>query len=342
MARIALDAMGGDHAPEAPIAAALLALPELDSTHTIQLVGDAEMVSAEIERQLAGAKGGAMVRDRMTIVDAPDRILMSDKPMAAIRSKPKSSMVVGLQLQADGASEAFVSAGSTGAQMAASTFILGRHAGLTRPAISTLFPTARQQVVMLDSGANVDCSEEELVDFARLGSVYAEDILLRPNPAVALLNIGEEREKGNGAVKKAYELLEQSDLNFLGNIEGRDILAGATEHGAVDVVVCDGFVGNVLLKFYESVPPLIVGLMTRAGVEKHRATAALQGFDYSDYGGAPLLGVKGVSIISHGESSPRALKNALFVALRAVESRMNEHIGRRLEAAHPIAGSGQS
>lgn len=338
MARIALDAMGGDHAPQAPVSGALLALEELEASHSIQLVGKTDVVAKELEKQLAADFAHLNgVRGRVSIIEAPDEILMTDRPLAAIRSKPRNSMVIGLKLQVAGKSDAFVSAGSTGAQMAASAFVLGRHAGLTRPAICTLFPTAGEHLVILDSGANVDCCDQELVDFARLGSVYAQDILGREKPAVALLNIGEEREKGNAAVKKAHALLCKSDLNFLGNIEGRDILTGRNEHGPVDVVVCDGFVGNVLLKFYESVPPMVAGLMMKAGVEKERIVKALQGLDYSSFGGAPLLGVKGVSIISHGESSPTAIKNALFVALRAVESRMNEHIGRRLEAAHPRA-----
>jgi glycerol-3-phosphate acyltransferase PlsX len=277
----------------------------------------------------------AGARDRLAIVEAPDVIEMNEKPTAAVRGKPNSSMVVGLKLQATGDSDAFVSAGNTGAQMAASTVILRLHGGLTRPAIGTIFPTSLNPVIVLDSGANVDCSAEELVQFARLGSVYAEDILGRRSPGVGLLSIGEEPEKGNQAVLKAHKLLRESDLNFLGNVEGRDILAGASHLGAVDVVVCDGFVGNVLLKFYESVPALVLELMQRAEITKEMIARALKGFDYSDYGGAPLLGVKGISIISHGKSSPRALKNALLVALRAVETRMNDHIGRRLAQSLP-------
>jgi glycerol-3-phosphate acyltransferase PlsX len=331
LARIALDAMGGDHAPQAPIEGALLALSELGPSLSIQLVGRA----GEIEERLAGELAGAFAhlgdaRARIEIIDAPDIIEMSDKPTAAIRSKPNSSMAVGLKRHADGAADAFVSAGNTGAQMAASVYLLKLHDGLTRPAIGTVFPTARKPVVVLDAGANVDCSAEELVQFARLGDVYAEDILGRANPSVALLSIGEEPEKGNAAVKEAHQLLRAAELNFHGNVEGRDILAGATERGAIDVVVCDGFVGNVLLKFYESVAPMVMVLLRRAGVDSALLDRGFRTFDYSEYGGAPLLGVKGVSIISHGESSPRALKNAIRVAMRAVETEMVEHIGRRL------------
>jgi glycerol-3-phosphate acyltransferase PlsX len=264
---------------------------------------------------------------------------MTDRPSAVLRAKAKSSMAVGLKLQADGLSDAFVSAGNTGAQMAASAFILGRHQGLVRPAISTLFPTAGRPVVVLDSGANVDCSAEELVQFARLGAVYAADMLGREDPAVGLLSIGEEPEKGNAAVKEAHQLLAaEPGLRFLGNIEGRDIPVGACDRGPIDVVVCDGFVGNVLLKFYEALAPTLLDVFARAlQTERDVVAATFKELDYSEYGGAPLLGVRGVSIISHGKSGPRALKNAVKVAVRAVESRMSEHIGGRLAAAAATA-----
>lgn len=334
MARIALDAMGGDFAPRATVAGALHALAELDPAHTIQLVGRTRVIEEQLDELLAGDLNAlAPHRSRVAIVEAPDVIAMTDKPGAAVRGKPNSSMMVGLRLQAEGQSDAFVSAGNTGAQMAASLVVLRLHAGLKRPAISTLFPTARKPIVVLDSGANVDCSADELLQFARLGAVYAEDILGRSNPAIGLLSIGEEPEKGNAVVKEAHQLLQHAGLNFLGNVEGRDLPAGSCDRGDVDVVVCDGFVGNVVLKFYEAVAPLMLGMLKRAGVEEQTLKGALKHLDYSEYGGAPLLGVRGVSIISHGKSSPRAIKNALKVAVQAVESRMNEHIGRRLESA---------
>ncbi len=325
MARIALDAMGGDHAPQAPVAGALEALAELDSSHRVQLVGRRDVIDAELKRQSASAKP-----PRLEIVEADDVIEMTDKP-TAVRGKPNSSMMVGLKLQADGGSDAFVSAGNTGAQMAASMLALRLHAGLKRPAIATIFPTAKQPVVVLDSGANVDCSAEELVHFARLGAVYAEDILGRSNPAVALLSIGEEPEKGNAVTKEAHTMLADSGLNFLGNCEGRDLPAGTCHHGDLDVVVCDGFVGNVVLKFYEAVPPLMVRMLVKEGMDEKLIRTALRQLDYSEHGGAPLLGVKGVSIICHGRSSPAAIKNAIKVAVKSVDSGMNEHIGRRLE-----------
>jgi phosphate acyltransferase len=331
LARIALDAMGGDMAPVAPIEGALLALSELDTGHTVQLVGrESEIVPAMDELLRGRLSGLASLRARLELVDAADVVTMSDKPTAALRSKPDSSLVKGLRMHAAGDADAFVSAGNTGAQMAASVVLLKLHNGLTRPAIGTPFPTAREPVIVIDSGANVDCSPAELLQFARLGSVYAEDLLGRTNPTVGLLSIGEEPEKGNAAVKEAHKLLAASDINFHGNIEGRDVIAGATERGPFDVVVCDGFVGNVLLKFYESVAPQLSRILVEAGVSPDVLERVFRTLDYSEYGGAPLLGVRGVSIICHGSSSPRAIKNALRAALRAVDTRMNEHIGRRL------------
>lgn len=337
MARIALDAMGGDFAPSAPVAGALLALAELDPSHRIQLVGIPDVIRQALDEALAGAHAHlAPHAHRLDIVAASDVIEMTDKPSAVIRGKPNSSMHVGLKMQVEGASDAFVSSGNTGAQMAISTLVLRLHPGLSRPAISTVFPTARQPVVVVDSGANVDCSPQELVQFARLGAVYAEDLLGRGNPSVGLLSIGEEPEKGSAAVKEAHQLLRRSGLNFQGNVEGRDLPVGASDRGPIDVVVCDGFVGNALLKFYEAVAPMLIGMVARhAGLSKEQLAGAFKQLDYSEQGGAPLLGVRGVSIISHGKSNPRAIMNAIKVGLRAVETRMNDHIGRRLAESEP-------
>ncbi len=337
MARIALDAMGGDFAPKATIAGALLALHELDGAHTVQLVGRTSVIEAELNRALAGELAQARAsRQRISIVEAPDVIEMSEKPTAGLRKKPNSSMIVGLKLQVDRKSDAFVSAGNTGAQMASSAMLLKLQPGLTRPAIATVFPTARDPVIVLDSGANVDCSSTELLQFAWLGAVYAECIFGRPNPSIGLLSIGEEPEKGNAVVKEAHLLFRKAGFNFHGNLEGRDLPAGASERGPFDVVICDGFVGNVVLKFYEAVAPLIVRVLSEhPGINAEDVKVALKGFDSTAYGGAPLLGVRGVSIICHGNSPPRAIKNAIKVAVRAVETRMNEQIGRRLEEAEP-------
>ena len=335
MARIALDAMGGDFAPHAPVAGALLALADLDAAHTVQLIGQPAVVSDTLDTLLAGElQALSPHRSRITIVEATEVIEMSEKPLAAIRAKPNNSMTIGLKLQVDGHSDAFVSAGNTGAQMAASTLLLKLHPGLTRPAIATVFPTARKPVTVLDSGANVDCSARELLQFAWLGGVYAECVLGRDNPFIGLLSIGEGVEKGDAVTKEANALFAAAGFNFHGNVEGRDLPAGATDRGPIDVIVCDGFVGNVVLKFYEAVMPMIVSMITQAaGVDRQTLAKALAPLDYSEYGGAPLLGVRGVSIISHGKSSPRALKNAVKVAVRAVDSQMNALMGERLTRA---------
>ena len=329
--------MGGDFAPKAAIAGALLALQELDAAHTVQLVGQTAVIESQLASLLAGDLAQARgVRDRITIVEAAETIEMSDKPTAALRKKPNSSMVVGTKLQVDGKSDAFVSAGNTGAQMASSAMLLKLQPGLTRPAIATVFPTARKPVIVLDSGANVDCSTRELLQFAWLGAVYAECIFGRSNPSIGLLSIGEEPEKGNAVVKEAHLLFQKAGFNFHGNLEGRDLPAGASERGPFDVVICDGFVGNVVLKFYEAVAPMIVRVLSEhPGIDAEHVKSALKGFDSTNYGGAPLLGVRGVSIICHGNSPPRAIKNAINVAVRAVETGMNDQIGQKLEAAAP-------
>lgn len=329
--------MGGDFAPKAAIAGALLALQELDGAHTVQLVGQSSVIDSELDGLLAGELAQASsVRERIAIVEAPDIIEMSEKPTSALRKKPNSSMVVGLKMQVDGKSDAFVSAGNTGAQMASSAMLLKLQPGLTRPAIATVFPTARKPVIVLDSGANVDCSTRELLQFAWLGAVYAECIFGRPNPSIGLLSIGEEPEKGNALVKEAHVLFQKAGFNFHGNLEGRDLPAGASDRGPFDVVICDGFVGNVVLKFYEAVAPMIVRVLSEhPGIDAENVKSALEGFDSTNYGGAPLLGVRGVSIICHGNSPPRAIKNAIKVAVRAVETRMNDQIGKKLEAAAP-------
>ena len=323
--------MGGDFAPAAPVAGALLALSELDPEHRVQLIGREAVLRAQLDEHLRGEHAAlASHSSRIEIVDATEVIDMADKPAEALRGKPNSSMHVGLKLQVEGKSDAFVSAGNTGAQMAVSTVILRRHAGVPRPAIATVFPTARNPIVVVDSGANVDCSSAELVTFARLGAAYAESVLGRTNACVGLLSIGEEAEKGNAVVKETHQLLAASGLNFQGNIEGRDLPKGESDRGPFDVVVCDGFVGNVVLKFYEAVAPMMIGLLKKNGGDDKLIASAFGHLDYSAYGGAPLLGVNGISIIAHGKSSARALKNAVKVAARAAQSKLDEHIGELL------------
>ena len=324
--------MGGDFAPRAPIAGALHALSELDSTHSVQLVGKPDIIEKELSGLIAGELShAAAARSRISIVEAADNIDMSDKPTAALRGKPNNPMTVGIRMQVDGRSDGFVSAGNTGAQMAVSAVTLGLHPGLKRPPVSTILPTSREPIVFLDSGANVDCSPEELVQFAWLGAVYAETVLERRDPVVGLLSIGEEDAKGNAVSKEAHALFKNAGFNFQGNVEGRDLPPAASDRGPIDVVVCDGFVGNVVLKFYEGVIPMIIEIVERDNsIDILKVKKALSALDSSVYGGAPLLGVKGVSMICHGNSTPRAIKNAIGAAVRAVETRMNDRIGEKL------------
>lgn len=322
--RIVLDAMGTDQAPRIEVAGAVEALRDLDPDLHIVLVGDEDA----IRRELLGAPD--YPPERLEVLHAPERIEAGEPPASAVRRKPHSSIVMGLKLQREGRADAFISAGSTGAVMAASLIILRPLAGVDRPAIGTVLPTAGQPALMLDAGANVDCKAAHLVQFGHLGTIYAQDLMARPNPRVALLNIGEEPEKGNELAVEAYHLLAASGLNFVGNVEGRDII-----RGACDVLVCDGFVGNVLLKFYESVAEFVMGLLRaqldRAGSDLD-LNAVFRVLDYAEYGGAPLLGVNGVSIICHGESSPRAIRNAVGVAAQAVRRSMVQHIARQLSS----------
>jgi phosphate acyltransferase len=323
--RVAVDAMGGDTAPQAEIAGVVQALTALPGKFLVQLVGRSDVIKAEL------AKYPNVDHSRLEIHEAAEVIGMAEKPLAAVRKKPKSSIVVGLGLQKAGLSDAFVSAGNTGAILAASTILLGLHDGVERATVATLFPTGNQPVLVLDGGANVDCSPRELVGFAYLGTVYMRDVLQRPSPTVGLLNVGEEEEKGNAITREAHNLLKRSPrLHYIGNIEGRDIVAGHHKYGVVDVVVCDGFVGNVVLKFYESVGRLFIGLVKQLVpdlLQRAELRELFRILDYSEYGGAPLLGVKGVSIICHGASPANAFKNAVRVAVQSVEADLSKHIG---------------
>ena len=325
MIRVALDAMGGDNAPAVELEGAVQALKELPPTFVIQLVGKTDVIEAELKRY------PGIDPARLEIHEAPEVIGMSEKPLTAIRKKRKSGIVVGLGMQKAGQSDAFVSAGNTGAVLAAGTVLLGLHDGVERATVATVFPTSGRPALVLDAGANVDCSPKELVCFAHLGSVYSRDLLGQPKPVVGLLNIGEEEEKGNAIVKEAHLLLKADRrLNYIGNIEGRDILAGHTKHGSVDVVVTDGFVGNIVLKFYESVARMILGLVKREAPEvlgREDMRKVFKILDYAEYGGAPLLGVQGVCIICHGSSTSSAIKNAIRVAVQSVQAGLSQHIG---------------
>lgn len=317
--RIALDAMGTDTAPAAEVAGAIEALRHATSGDVeIILVGDETLIRAELE-------GHDDVPAGIRIHHAPDRVSAEDAPASVVRRKPESSIVVGLRLHKDGEADAFVSAGSTGAVMASSLFTLRPLPGVDRPPVGTLLPTAGDLCLLLDAGANIGCKPSHLVQFAHLGSAYMRDAMGRPNPRVGLLNIGEEPGKGDELTVETFGLLESDDgLNFIGNIEGRDIV-----RGECDVIVCDGFVGNILLKFYESVAGHILDLLRAEldAVEDSNVDLehVFRVLDYAEYGGAPLLGLGGVSIICHGGSPPKAIHNALIVAARAVRSGLVKH-----------------
>jgi phosphate acyltransferase len=316
--RIAVDAMGGDHAPSAVVEGALRAAKEIE----VILVGPKETVEAELDSQ----GGSGMI----TVVDAPEVIGMAEAPAAAIKGKPRSSIHVGLGLCKQGQADAFVSAGNTGAVMGASLFILGRIEGISRPAVIGYFPSPKGVSIVLDVGTNMDCKPEHLLQFARMGSIYARSVLGRENPRVGLLNVGEEPGKGDELSKATYPLLDADDqIDFAGNVEGRDVLMGAA-----DVVVCDGFVGNVLLKFGESVAtvlPMFIGAEVKANPVPQDHLASFQKifggvkrhFDYEQYGGAPLLGVNGTVLIGHGGSSARAVERMILTAAQAARENVS-------------------
>ncbi len=324
--RIALDAMGGDQAPGVIIEGARLALEEHEGKALeILIVGPEQTVQQELD-----ARG--VPRNLFSVVDAPDVVTMDEQPSVALRRKKNSSIAVGLRLQKERKAEGFLSAGNTGAVVANALFTLGRIEGVSRPAIATFVPTRSGGCILLDVGANIDCKPSHLVQFGIMGSCYAERVLGKRKPRVGLLNIGEESTKGDEVVQEAYKMLESSALNFVGNVEGRDIFAGN-----VDVVVCDGFVGNIVLKFAESVVDMVYGIMKESIASSLRAKLGAlllkptfyhlrSTFDYAEYGGAPLLGVDGVCTICHGRSSVRAIKNAILATKRFIEYDVNSAI----------------
>jgi len=323
--KIAVDAMGGDYAPEEIVKGALQAASEFNLE--IVLVGDQE----KIEKELAKHNYQNL---SISIAPASQVIEMGEHPATTLRRKPDSSIMVATDLVKKGEAQAVVSAGNTGAAMAAAKLRLRSISGLERPAIATVLPSEKERCLLLDAGANVDCKPKHLLHFALMGSIYVEKIWGIKQPKVGLLNIGEEETKGNELSLATYELLKQSNLNFVGNIEGRDITKGQ-----VDVIVCDGFVGNVVLKFGEGLSGSIFHLIkeeiknsfiAKLGVIFLNSVFAVlkKKMDYSEYGGAPLLGVNGVSIISHGSSKKKAIKNAIRVAKEVVETKVVDNISQ--------------
>jgi len=321
--RVAVDAMGGDFAPANVIRGSIDALAADREGLEILLVGPADRLRQEIP---AGEGGRELP---LTIVGASEVITMKDSATAALKQKKDSTIAVGLRLQTDHRADAFVSAGNTGAVMSASTLILGRIVGVARPTIGAFFPSESGVCLLVDAGANVDCKPRHLLEFGIMGSIYTSAMFGIGKPAVGLLNVGEEESKGTEAVVEAHALLSASGLNFIGNVEGRDILQGRAH-----VVVCDGFTGNVLLKFGESIPAFFKGRISGYVADKPLKKllmvpalgtfrSAMKSLDYEEYGGVPLLGVKGVSIIGHGKSTPKAVMNMILKAKEMVEKNIN-------------------
>lgn len=329
--RIAVDAMGGDFAPKEIVEGAIKAARAYDCE--IFLVGDELAIKKELEK----AKDYKSLN--IKIVDAPEVIGMDEHPADAVRKKKNSSVVVATQLVKNGECEAVISAGSTGAAVASAQMVLGRLKGIKRPAIATPIPTKTGVTLLLDSGGNVDSKPIHLVQAAMMGSIYAREVYGIKSPRVGLLNIGEEETKGNEQALLTYPLLQQAkSLNFVGNAEGRDIPAGS-----FDVVVCDGFVGNVILKFAEGLAKTILSIIKQAinessifaklGALMLKPTLKKLGkkLDVSEYGGAPLLGVNGGCIISHGSSNSKAIMNAIRVANEFCRNDVLEHIKKSAE-----------
>jgi glycerol-3-phosphate acyltransferase PlsX len=330
MLTVALDAMGGDHAPKAEVAGAVLAARQLGVK--VILVGQEDLVRHELETH-------AGWRDLpIEVVHASERVTMED-PIQDVRTKRDSSVRVASRLVHDGRAAGLVSAGNTGAVMATAKMLQGVVPGVKRPALAGLFPTSKgptHPVIVLDVGANVDCSPHMLAQFAVMGEIYARIIVKRDRPRVGLLSIGEEQHKGNDLTRAAWPLLKELNLNFIGNVEGRDIYGGD-----VDVVVCDGFTGNVALKVSEGVADLVKYTLREsleatisAKIGYVFSRTALQDFkkrlDYSEYGGAPLLGVRGVCIISHGRANANAIRNAIRVCSEFSQGQVNQRIEEEL------------
>jgi glycerol-3-phosphate acyltransferase PlsX len=329
--RIAVDAMGGDHAPREIVRGAVDAARRLDGVSKILLVGIEDTVRAELAQL-------GTIPDKIEVVHASQVVDMHDKPVEALRRKKDSSIARAVDLVKDGSADAVVSAGNTGAVMVSATLKLRKLEAVERPAIATVMPTRNRPFVLVDAGANTDCTATFLAQFAVMGHVYSQTILGQKNPVVGLLSIGGEEVKGNDITRETFKLLSDSGLNFRGNVEGHDLFKGET-----DVVVCDGFVGNVVLKTAESAgsaighwlkqefrknPIRILGAMLLSGALR----TMKRRLDPESYGGAPLLGVNGVCIITHGSSSERAIYHAIRVAKDSVVGHLNEMIVEQVKA----------
>ncbi|MCI8748446.1 MAG: phosphate acyltransferase PlsX [Lachnospiraceae bacterium] len=327
--KVVVDAMGGDNAPEAPVKGAVEALGEI-SNLSIVLAGRTDDINRELGKYTYD-------KERISIVHADDVIGFDEPPVMAIRKKKNSSIVVGMNLVKHGDADAFVSAGSTGAILVGGQFVVGRIKGVERSPLAPLIPTAKGPALLIDCGANVDAKASHLVQFAKMGSIYMKYVAGVKNPRVAIVNIGAEEEKGNALVKATYPLLKEcTDINFTGSIEARDI-----PKGDADVIVCEAFTGNVILKLYEGLASTLMskikeGLMstvrskTGAVLIKPALKKTLKQFDTSEQGGAPLLGLNGLVVKAHGSSGSLEIKQAIKQCLQFGEEKINEKIKENL------------
>jgi glycerol-3-phosphate acyltransferase PlsX len=332
--RIALDAMGGDYAPEREVAGAIEALRASREQFEIVLVGDEQTIRHQLALQNAEHLP-------FTVAHASQVITMADSPTAALKQKKDSSLAVGIRLHKEGNVDACVSAGNTGAVLSAATLILGRIKHVSRPTIGTFIPAEHGTCLLVDAGANVDCRAQYLYEFAVMGSIYVQLLRKKDLPSIALLNVGEEKSKGTEAVMEAHKLLSASKYNFIGNVEGCDILKSKA-----DIVVCDGFVGNIVLKFAESVPSFLKSRLKKfsdrgvinklaVGATLWPLKASLRDMDPNEEGGVPILGVDGVTIIGHGSSTVKGIKNMILRAVEVTQSQVN----RQIEAALAVKGA---
>jgi phosphate acyltransferase len=331
--RIALDAMGGDFGPPTLVAGAVMALREYHHIQKLYLVGDERQIESELEKHRFNDS-------RIEIVHSTQVVDMSDSAWSAVRRKKDSSVSRAVDLVKRGEADAIVSAGHTGAAVAASIIKLRTLEGIDRPGIAAVLPTQFNVFVLIDAGANIDARPDHLLQYAIMGSVYSRHVLGYKNPTVGLVSLGDEDVKGTELTKEVFKMLKLSSLNFVGNIEGRHLF-----EDPVEVVVCDGFVGNVILKTCESISVAIFKWLkhelTRTGMRKAGAFLARHAFNtikeknnYEEYGGSPLLGVDGICIIAHGASTPLAIKNALRVAAESIEQQVNPHIVEEVRHYH--------
>ena len=325
--KIALDAMGSDRAPGVEVEGAIRAVKELG--HDVILVGDETIIKEELKRY-------EWASDKISIVHAPERIAMHDAAAISVRRKRHSSIVVGLELLKNKEADGFVSAGNTGAVVCAAVISLRLLPGIERPGIAVVYPTLTGIAVIIDVGANIAPEAIHLLQYGIMADAYCKYILHKPNPTVGLMNIGEEDSKGTGIIKEAHTLLSESKLNFVGNIEGREV-----HSGKVDIVLCDGFIGNIIVKISETVADTLFKALKQEIKSNFLATLGAiltmpafkklkKNLDPSEHGGAPLLGIDGTCIISHGSSDAKAIKNAIKVAAEFTRQGVNKYIAEEL------------